>query len=400
MTAKQVEDVLIIGAGPAGNNAALELARRGYRVTLADRRYAIGDKLCTGIVGAECLRQFPIDEAHVYRAASGATVQAPGGQHLRIAREAPQAYIVDRVSYVASYAKQAQDAGATYFLGHTVHSLNVGRDSVTAIVQNGAGPKEIHARSAVIASGFGSRLTKSLGLGQVQDYAGGIQATVSTTGVHEVQVYLGKRFAPGFFGWLVPTTEGKALLGLMARKQNNEYFAELLTHLKDKGTVQEIVSGPSRWAIPLRPLKQAYRERVVVVGDAAGQVKPTTGGGIYYSFLSSRIASEALHNALRRDDLSEDALSEYEREWKSLLGSELESGYAARRIFELLGDRQIDLVIDALSSNGFVEKLLHSEGLGFDWHSGVIKEFMHWPVLQGVLRSIGGIGPKALSRIA
>jgi len=395
-----VEDVLIIGAGPAGNNAALELAKRGYRVTLADRRYAIGDKLCTGIVGAECIRQFPIAPEHIYRAARSASVSAPGGQAIHIGREEPQAYIVDRVSYVASYAQQAQEAGATYLLGHTVHSVEPGRDHISAIVQNGAGPQEIKARSVVIAAGFGSRLTKSLGLGQVQDYAGGIQATVTTTGVDEIHVHLGKRFAPGFFGWLTPTTENRALLGLMARKQNNEHFAELLAHLQEKGIVGEVVSGPSRWAIPLRPLKQAYRDRVLVIGDAAGQVKPTTGGGIYYSFLASRIAAEALHNALRRDDLTEDALSEYEREWKSVLGGELDSGYNARRIYELLGDRQIDFIIEALASNGFVEKLLQSESLGFDWHSGAIKEFLRWPVLQGVVRSLGGIAPKALSRIA
>jgi digeranylgeranylglycerophospholipid reductase len=103
-----VDDVLVIGAGPAGNQAALGLAKRGHAVTVVDRSYIIGDKLCSGIVGAECIRQFPAAESHIYRPASAAEVNSPSGARVRLERDEPQAYILDRVSYVASFADQAR----------------------------------------------------------------------------------------------------------------------------------------------------------------------------------------------------------------------------------------------------------------------------------------------------
>ena len=113
-------DVLVIGAGPAGNHAALHLAQRGYRVTVVDRRHDIGDKLCSGIVGAECLRRYPASPEHVLYAARDAEVHAPSGQTLHVARSDTQAYVLDRVGYVASFAQRAQHAGAHYRLGHTL----------------------------------------------------------------------------------------------------------------------------------------------------------------------------------------------------------------------------------------------------------------------------------------
>jgi digeranylgeranylglycerophospholipid reductase len=95
-----------------------------------------------------------------------------------------------------------------------------------------------------------------------------------------------------------------------------------------------VIKSPARWGIPLRPLPRSHGERVLVVGDAAGQVKPTTGGGIYYSLVASDVAAETLRTALIEDNLSASSLSYYEKSWRSALSKELEVGYSARRIFE------------------------------------------------------------------
>ena len=133
--------------------------------------------------------------------------------------------------------------------------------------------------------------------------------------------------------------------------------------------------------IPLKPLPRTYGDRLVVVGTAAGQVKPTTGGGIYYGLLCADIAANNLHRALKADDLSGRKLAGYERGWKRKLGRELKTGYWARRFYELLNDRQVDRMLDIIESNGILETLLRAEDLSFDWHGGVVQRVIRHGVL-------------------
>ena len=125
-----MDDVIIVGAGPAGNNTALGLASRGYAVTVIDARHTIGEKLCTGIVGRECTRRFPIDPSLVYQDASAADVTAPGAKNVRFEASGPQGQIINRVDYVASFARRAQEQGATYLLGERVQEVSPDADGV------------------------------------------------------------------------------------------------------------------------------------------------------------------------------------------------------------------------------------------------------------------------------
>ena len=138
----------------------------------------------------------------------------------------------------------------------------------------------------------------------------------------------------------------------------------------------------------MRPLGRTFGERVLVVGDAAGQVKPTTGGGIYYSLLASEVAAETLDGALRVNDLSASKLGLYEKGWKGMLCRELEIGYSARRLFESLRDRQIDFLMHTVANNGIYKDLASSGWVSFDWHSGVITRVMGHPLIGKALTII------------
>ena len=153
----------------------------------------------------------------------------------------------------------------------------------------------------VVASGFGSGLPDSLGFGRVGDFVMGAQAEVETS-VDMVEVYLGRRFSPGFFAWLVPTHEGRALAGLLARRDTKAHMEAFLRHLKDQGKIPSRRAPFKFGGIPLKPLRRTSGNRVIVVGDAAGQVKPTTGGGIYYGLLCADIAVDVLDRAIAGND--------------------------------------------------------------------------------------------------
>jgi geranylgeranyl reductase family protein len=379
-----LEDVIVVGAGPAGNNAALLLASQGYGVTVIDSRETIGDKLCTGLVGEECFRRYPIDAALVYREINSARVVALSSEVIRFETPRPVARVVNRVAYVSSFADKARVAGATYLLGHRVVRVEQHKDRVAVFTGDGS----MEARALVLSAGFGSQLNRQLGLGESSDYVVGVQALVETEGLDEVEVYLGRNVAPGFFAWLVPTEPGYALAGLLVRKNAPERFADFMAARAAEGRIKEQVTKAVCWGIPLRPLRKTYANRVLVVGDAAGQVKPTTGGGIFYSLLASEIASRALDQALRDDNLSSNRLGEYQKEWKNLLSNELEVGYSARRVFEFLGDRHISSIIHQASKNGFASELANSPDVSFDWHSSMIGKIMGHPTLGGVLRLV------------
>jgi flavin-dependent dehydrogenase len=138
--------------------------------------------------------------------------------------------------------------------------------------------------------------------------------------------------------------------------------------------------------IPVGTLTRSYRDRVLVIGDAAGQVKPTTGGGIYFGHLSARIAAKVLDEALCSDNLTAAQLSRYQKQWKAKIGKELSLGHRARQAYIKLRDSQIEGIFSMLDSSGTAESLLKSGDFSFDWHSGLIlaslKRSSAYPLLK------------------
>ena len=372
----------------------LDLPNWGYDVLVLDWRHDVGDKLCTGIVGQECIRRFPVEPLFIHREAASAQVVPPRNGNLRFEAATPQARIINRVAYVASFADRARAAGAGYLLGQRVLRVIPGPREATVLTNEG----RHEARALVLAAGFGSPLTRQLGLGSVSDYVAGVQVEACARGIKEVQVYVGHEVAPGFFAWLVPTLPDRALVGLLARRHAQEYLSRFIRRLKDEGKITALVNDPGTWGIPLRPLKRSYQDRALIVGDAAGQVKPTTGGGIFYSLLASEIAVSVLDEALVADDLSASKLSRYQKDWRGLLARELEIGYSARRLYEYLNDQQISSLVHQAGSNGIRADLVSSPDLSFDWHSRMITRVMGHPALGGALQLINPLLARLASR--
>lgn len=391
----QNPDVLVVGAGPAGNRVARRLAGAGLRVVVADPRPRLGDKPCTGIVSRECFEAYGGEPALVHRSASSARFIGPSGQVLRVARPDVQALVVDRVAFVEGLAEAARREGACYLRARVVR-IRVDRAGVEAELANGALGGPLRAQAVVLASGFHTPLLAQAGLAPVERAILGVQAEVWTEGAEEVEVYLSQRWAPGFFAWRVPTRPGRALVGLFASRRPRERFEAFLEHLAALGRVRGL-AGPARaWGVPLRPLRRAAADRVLAVGDAAGQVKPTTGGGIHYALLCADLASEVLLEAFREGDLSARRLARYDRRWKALLGRELQLGYIARRLYEALPDPALDDLFAWALREGLDRILAGLEGLSFDWHSGVVAWGLRHPYL--VRRVLGALPHLLLAR--
>ena len=370
-------DILVIGGGPAGSRVACNLAELGYHVMVFEKNKQAGEGICcTGIIGRECMDVFKISSGCILRAAKSARLFAPSGESLEISKDDVQAYIVDRIVFDRSLAERAQAAGAEYLPNSYVNDVVVTPDCVEVTVETKGNRSHFRGKAAIIANGFASPLPRKLGMGQIKKSIIGAQAEVTTCGIDEVEVYFSHSVAPGFFAWLVPISKRSARVGLFASKKPALHMEYLLRHLASQGKIIRDNASITYGGIPLKPLPRTYSERVLVVGDAAGQVKPTTGGGIYYGLLSADIASYTLHQAFSANDFSGRQLNKYEKRWKNDLGRELKIGYLARSLYNKLSDKRINSIFEIVRENNIHETLLNSSHVSFDWHGETILNAM------------------------
>ena len=395
-------DAVIVGAGPAGNTAALELSRLGFSVVVLDYRERIGDKLCTGVIGMECYDRFPVPPELIYRRTNTASIYSPSGRMYRVERPDTQALIVDRVGYVNSMSAAAARNGAEYRLGWRVGDVFRSPQDISVTAHQNGTSEMLHGRILIIASGFGSSLAETVCPTNVSGRPRlvGAQVEVVTRNVTETEVYVGDGVAPGSFGWLVPTTGSRGLLGLMSQEKSLGCLERLRDRLVNEGKVLRMESSPRRWGIPIRPLSKTYAERALILGDAAGFAKPTTGGGIYYAMLSGKIAAETAAEALSSNTFSDDELRAYEERWKAEFGSELRIGYYARMLFESLTDTRLESLMDAFLSEDMQKELIRSPIFSFDRHSGIIMKTVGHRRMLNLIRSAGPSVLPFLARLA
>lgn len=394
-------DVLIIGAGPAGNVAALELARGGARTAVIDYRERLGDKLCTGVIGLECASKFPVPKGHIRRQVDSALIHSPSGRCYRVEKEGPQALIVDRVAYVNEVASRATARGAKYFIGHRATAIDRTRKGLRVWTRRGTSVECFESRLLLIATGFRSPITRMVGLcdRNQQEFIFGQQVEVETNGVKDVEVFIGCGGAPESVGWLVPTTSSHGLVGTISRQKQAVCLESLVVKLRNEGRIEANVHDFNRWGIPVRPLAATYGPRTMVLGDAAGFTKPTTGGGIYYGMMSGRIAAETALEALDSGDQSARSLHQYERRWKREFGRELDVGYYARRLFETMSNEQKEEIMKVFLSEEVQAEVLGASGFSFDWHSRTILSTVRNRQIAGMIFGLGPTAAPLLTRL-
>jgi len=382
-------DVIVIGAGITGSYTAGELARLGYSVAVLEKYLEPGYKTsCTGIISQACLDMLPGSHSVIQREARSATVFSPSGAHIRIEREATQAYILDRPALDRLVAEQARQNGVDYFFSTLATGLRSDERCIYVKATRGSEQLELSAGAAVIACGTGVGLISQMGMGRIYEYAQGAQAEVACKNIDEVEVYSGRRIAPGFFAWLVPTMPGQAKAGLLCNKNPGPTIINFLNLLEGKGKILPDSYHISYGAIPLKPLARTYADRILVVGDAAGQVKPTTGGGIYFGLICAGLAVRTLDESLRTGDLSSRRLALYQKRWHKILKRELDIDYWSHRFYQGLTDKQAEHIFQVIQRHGIHESLLSSPDITFDWHGKVILDAIRHRSLQRSLEKL------------
>ncbi|MDW8001811.1 MAG: NAD(P)/FAD-dependent oxidoreductase [Deltaproteobacteria bacterium] len=381
MAIRKIYDVAVVGAGPVGLMVAKLLAEQGYQVVLLEKKRAIGENVvCAGIVGTEVIQRFDLPRELVITDVREATLLSPAGRTISYAQTEPFAHVIDRQKLEYFLLQASVKHNAEVRLGCNVANIEIGKNFATLTTnQNMDEPdSKIRAKIVVLATGVEVELCKKLGLGYPRSFLNTAQKLLLGDSYGRITVLTGSKISKGGFGWIVPYGQSLIKVGLMTSGSVGDKFL----NLREKVSGKELSPLLSK-RIPQGLVSKTFRERVVSVGGCAGQIKTTTGGGIYFGFICSHIASEVVSEALKRGVWDSSVLSKYEQRWKDKIGNEIKIGLYLRRIWSSLTNEQIEKLFTLIRNDGIFD--LISGHLHFDWHVSFLFSFIRRPDVGSVL---------------
>ncbi|EET89598.1 MAG: NAD(P)/FAD-dependent oxidoreductase [Candidatus Micrarchaeales archaeon] len=311
------KEIVIVGAGSAGLMLSIELARRGIHSTVYERKRRVDDGVekASGILSKNGLDRMELEyRTSIINDLYGADIFA-GNEKLAVMAKSVVAYVVDRKKFINLFYSAAKEAGVDVLLGRELNRE-------TLVDMAGRGDKII-----VGADGALSHVASAFGFPPIHRFVLTYKAEFDGALVEDpkkVGVYVGERYIKGFFGWMVPYGKSIAEVGIGIDSSAKKSSAVVFDSFLKNSSISNIISGSRKIAghasiIPLEVRKKTVLGNVMLLGDAAGQVKATTGGGIIFGILCAKIAAESIAKKLG----GREPLGEYERRWRALYGADL-----------------------------------------------------------------------------
>ncbi len=369
---KKIHDAVIIGAGPSGLNTARLLASAGLDAVVLERKSEIGSNIvCTGIVGHDTFSRFELSGDSIINQIQEVNLYSPQDMKLNYRHPAPFACVLDRKKFDLDLAGQAAAAGASIWTECEVKKIDIdpGEVAVSAKLP-GVPDKRYYGRMLVMATGNNFRLHKFLPLGQPREFLHAVQVELNTSEAGETEVWVGKNVAPGGFAWSVPVNQSRVRAGLFTKASPAHYMDQFINKRFPAAAGNMEKTAKRSKTIAQGVISPTCGHRVISVGEAAAQVKTTTGGGIFYGLLCSEIAADVIIQNAPEDRFSASDLAPYEKMWKKAIHKELAVGYYTRKICSRLKDREVEKLFQIARDDGvfpLVREMAH-----FDWQKDII----------------------------
>jgi digeranylgeranylglycerophospholipid reductase len=395
---KDAPDIVVVGGGPVGSFAAWKLAKMGAKVTVFEEHEAIGSPShCAGHLSIRSLRNlglYPLPEKIVENTFSAANFYSPMGTKLSVRLARPVTCAINRTFFDRHLAEKAEAAGAHYCLSSRVRSLLIDSGFVKGVnvKQGDETEEEVSAKIVVDAEGIASRILRQTGLSALNRdrLVYGVETeveNVKNVELDAVEVFLGKNYAPGFYAWLIPRLDGTAKVGLATKTGNPKEFLQRLMLKHPVASQQLGTARITRIAFhPMSlggPISKAYSNGFIAVGDAASQVKPTTGGGVIFGLTCAKIAAQVAHEAIRRNDLSSNYLQLYQKRCKDMLSFDFNVMLRMRKFLDSLSDARVDKALRFCARLGLNSSLQDVEEIDFQGQTllKILNKPAIWPAL-------------------
>jgi len=371
-------DVLIAGGSVAGLTTARECSSNGNSTIVIEEDHEIGTpEHCGGMVSLSGLQKLGLmlDSNNFQNAVPIARIRSKSAS-FEMSAEKQNVIVVDRRGLDKQIAKQAEDAGAQIRTRCTFKSIAKKESKYTIKTSDG----EIECKYFVDAKGLGSLKDASqngiLASAQFEVYAKWIEGKT-------VEILFDSDKYPGFFMWIIPMGDGRGKIGVAGKGINTS--VALHEFIRSKGEKYSIIRKIFAPIWIGGPKSQFVFDRTLIVGDAAGQTKPTTAGGIFSCGMGGVLAGQAISNAIEKND--DTLLYEYEKSWKSMFQKEFQSMLIARKVLERLDNKAIDDIFSSLSKKAITDVSNFSD---FDFHSSALSLFLKTKIATNLTKILIG----------
>ena len=377
-------DVIVVGAGPVGSTFARDVAKKGFKVAILEKKKQIGQPLqCAGLLGNSIKEVNVLPNDVIINEVYGANIYSPYLNKLYVTKDKTQAYVVDRVKYDEYLSNESINAGADILFKHDVVDI----DSKNGIVtfKNSGNIQTLSAKIIVGADGPNSVVSKCIK--SPLNNMKGVQFLIKLNEVltvKNVNLYFNSYLAPGF-KWAIPLDNHHMRFGIVGNYDYKTLTNQLSKLLKIKNGNNPVILEKYYGKIPLfDSSKKIYDNRVLLLGDAAAQTKPTTGGGLVLAFKSSKFAVDVVEQNLEQNDNIN--LKGYFDLYKKNFFNELRIQKMVSNIFSSLTDNDLENMFVKLKEKN-VEDIISDVG-DIDSQSILVKKLFKSGIVYDILPTV------------
>ncbi|MDF0590423.1 NAD(P)/FAD-dependent oxidoreductase [Candidatus Methanocrinis natronophilus] len=355
-------DLVVVGAGPAGSMTAKAAAEAGLKVVMLEKRQEIGDpvRCAEGVSKAPLKKLVDPDPAWISAEVKGARIRAPDGTEIVISEDragAEVGYVLERKVFDRALAQKAAEAGAEVMVKTRALRLLWEGGVPAGVYAQFVGEKfKIEAPLVIGADGVESKVGRWAGIDTAlkpEDIETCAQFLVQDEKVDEdyCEFCLGNQIAPGGYVWSFPKGRGIANVGIgvLGSKADPGMPMRLLREfVKERfpdGKVLEVVVG----GVPVSgPIERTVADGIILVGDAARQSDPITGGGIINAMNAGMMAGEIAADLVPKGEMDSGSLQIYEKRWRETIGKHISRNFAVKEFFVDLTDDDLNHLIHSL----------------------------------------------------